>query len=161
MDKLLKKQVGRDVTAPQAVAPSPKNETGRIARFICAGSLAAATHLTSLWFITTYTGLWYIPASVIGFLLAFLVSFTLQKFWTFADLDRGFAYRQVANYLALQLAALTANTVGLYLLVEFVGIWYLAAQAFLLVLVAAATYLLSKHVIFNAGRKADLLSSHS
>lgn len=124
-------------------------EANQITRFLITGVLATAIHLSILYLLTEFTPLWYLPATVVGFLSAFVVSFTLQKLWTFRSTVERKTGRQLYYFFLMQLAALYLNVVGLYFLVEFLDIWYFAGQIFLLVLTACVTYFISKHLIFT------------
>src|SRR3989344_1493750 len=57
----------------------------RLLRYLAAGSCAAVVDFVFLYVITDILGVHYLLASILAFLVAFVVSFTLQKFWTFQD----------------------------------------------------------------------------
>ena len=119
-----------------------------LGRFVLVGAVASATHLGILYILTEFSPLWYLPSAVIGFGFGFLVSFILQKHWTFnASSSRG-TKRQLIQYFLWQVSSLALNTAGLVMLVEFFGMWYLHAQVFLLGVLALSTFFLSKYVIF-------------
>jgi putative flippase GtrA len=100
----------------------------RIARFLVAGGCAAAVSATTLYFFNTRLGVWYIEASAIGFLAGFVVSFTLQKFWTFQDSTVHRVKGQLAAYLGISLFNLLLNTALVYCFVEFLGFLPVVAQ---------------------------------
>lgn len=129
-----------------------KPEYGRsqeVGRFLIVGLLASSIHLATLYTLTEYISLWYIPATLIGFLLAFTVSFTLQKKWTFKKAAEQRTSIQLKQFFSLQIAALLLNAIGLYVLVEFFGLWYLAGQTLLIGVIALITFLVCKHYIFR------------
>lgn len=126
-----------------------QTRSSEFVRFVISGGIASATHLGILYGLTELTTLWYLPSTVIGFFCAFLVSFSLQKYWTFKEQGSERIRRQLLFYLILQLSALILNAAALYLIVETFGLWYLATQALLLIFIATVTFLLSKYLIFR------------
>ena len=112
----------------------------RIYRFIITGSLAAFATLGILYAATTYGHLWYLYSSVLGFIGGFIVSFLLSKFWTFENRALAGSSRQLVFHLSVALANLGINTVLLYMLVDWLGLWYLLAQAFASVAIAFESY---------------------
>ena len=80
------------------------------------------------------------------------MSFTLQKFWTFNDHSREGMSGQLVQYFSLQLFGLAANLIGIYILVETFGLWYMFSQVLLIILVAIVVFFVSKFVIFSRSR---------
>ncbi len=124
----------------------------KIFRFLISGTLAAFVNLTALYVLTSLLGVWYMYSLVLSFLVAFAVSFTLQKFWTFQDTAVHQADRQLIQFLLLQILNLAVNAIAVYVLVEYVQVWYLSAQFLTLIAIAAWTFLAS-HFIFNIDSK--------
>lgn len=133
-----------------ASARGEVHHVSRVARFVIAGSLAAMVHLGILFVLTEYAGVWYLLSATVGWCVAFVVSFTLQKFFTFDDRS-ALHGRQAYRYLTLQLVNLLLNTLGLYALTSL-GVWYMLSQFLVLLLLAAGSYLISSRLIFTAQR---------
>jgi len=112
----------------------------RIARFIITGALAAAVNLGVLYSVTVYGHLWYLYSAVLGFIVAFIVSFLLSKFWTFGNRARAGTERQLILHLLVALGNLVINTILVYLFVEGFDLWYMLAQAVAAVLIAIESY---------------------
>ncbi len=121
----------------------------KIFRYLVAGSLAAFTHLGGLYLFTEHTHIWYVYANVLAFGMGLVVSFILQKFWTFADHSTDKVHHQALIYTAMQVVSLGINTGGLYLLVQYVHMWYLLAEFILLIVVAGGNFFISNAVIFK------------
>lgn len=51
-------------------------------RYLISGGTAAAVYLALVYVLTDLAGVWYLASTTIGFVVAFLVSFSLQKLWT-------------------------------------------------------------------------------
>src|SRR3989344_4762697 len=98
-----------------------------VIKFLVSGGTATAINLVVLYTLTEWVGIWYLFSAVIAFVVAFFVSFCLQKFWTFIDHRIDVLTAQAGLYALIQLWDLIANTTGLYLLVEHANVWYVAA----------------------------------
>jgi putative flippase GtrA len=121
-------------------------------RFLISGGTAAVVLFTLLYTLTDLLGIWYLASSVIASLGAFVVSFTLHKFWTFADPHLGRVPVQAAGHLTTGLINLGLNTLLLYFLVEFVHAHYLVAQVLVSGVLAVASFFVYKYFIFHKGR---------
>lgn len=121
----------------------------KLARFVVAGGTAATTQLVLLYAFTEYLGIWYLVSNVLAFCFSFLVSFTLQKLWTFGDVSRKNMHGQAGSYLTLQLFSLATNSLLLSLLVERAGWAYLPAEFFVLIIIAFGTFFVSQRFIFK------------
>lgn len=124
----------------------------RVIKYITAGGTAAVVDLGMLYALTDGAGLHYLLSATIAFLLAFGVSFTLQKFWTFGHDDMTRVHAELALYLAVAVVNLFVNAGLMYVFVEVVGIWYLFAQILTGATIACYGFLLYRHVIFKHRR---------
>jgi putative flippase GtrA len=82
-------------------------------------------------------------------MFAFVVSFSLQKFWTFDERSIDSIHTQLGMYLILALFGLGANTVAMYVLVDHAGFHYLAAQILASAFIAVGNFFAYKHFIFT------------
>lgn len=128
-------------------------------KYILSGGISAVVDLTSLYFFTDICGIWYVISSALAFILAFLVSFTLQKFWTFRDNGRDKIYKQMAMYFTIGVINVLLNAVGIYWLVESFGIMYLLAQIIMGALLGLAGFVIYRFVIFK--KKSDAIIGQS
>src|SRR3989344_6329895 len=120
-------------------------------RYIISGGTAAFVSLALLYLLTDVFGFWYLLSSAIAFIFAFIVSFTLQKFWTFQDKQSRAVGKQLVFYFGTALSGLALNSFLLYTLVELFGLWYMLAQAFSIGVVAIATFFIYQNIVFNQG----------
>ncbi|MBI3634359.1 MAG: GtrA family protein [Candidatus Yonathbacteria bacterium] len=125
---------------------------GIIFRYVVAGGTAAIVDLGLLYIFTSYIGFHYLLSVVIAFAGAFLVSFTLQKFWTFRDHSIQNIHRQSIVYLVVSLGNFFLNTYLMYIFVEKINIHYLVAQVFVGGIIACLSFFLCKHFIFIQGK---------
>ncbi|MDO8451806.1 MAG: GtrA family protein [bacterium] len=120
--------------------PALVEESGRIGRFAVVGSLSIAVYYALLWGLTEFAGVWYIASAIVAFIGYYFVNFLSQKYWTFKNKDRKTLNRQLVQYTLMAVANWVINTVLLYVLVEYLHLFYLLAQAILTVLVSVIAY---------------------
>lgn len=121
----------------------------QVVKFVISGGLAAVVNLVVLYFFTSVFGLWYEYSLVVGFLFAFITSFSLQKFWTFGNKTARKLHIQISSYLAVSVTGLLINAAALFVLVEFLGLWYLVAQILIETVLAIASFIIYKFGIFR------------
>lgn len=131
----------------------------RLVRFVISGGTATAVNLGILFLLTHIFGLWYLTSSVIAFMVAFFVSFTLQKFWTFEDTSRNRLRSQAAIYFLIILFDLGVNTALMYFFVEYLHLHYLVAQLISGVMIAVMNFFSYKHLVFKGtGTQQNLVA---
>ena len=118
-------------------------------RFLVSGGTAAVTNLGLLYVFTAFLGFWYIFSAIASFIIAFWVSFGMQKYWTFQDMSKDGVHRQMAVYLIVAVVNLCINTGILYLFVEYAHIYYILSQALASVIVAFESYFVYQIFIFK------------
>ena len=118
-------------------------------RFIISGGSAAAVHFALLYFLTDALSIWYLLSTTIAFVAAFTVSFTLQKFWTFRDRASNRVHVQIVWYLAVALGNLGLNTIGMYVLVNRLELWYIFAQGLTTATLAVESFFVYRYLIFH------------
>jgi putative flippase GtrA len=120
----------------------------RVVRFLISGGTSATTNLSVLFVLTHFFGVWYLYSSIAAMSVATVTSFVLQKLWTFQNYSTQ-VHVQFPLHATLALSNIALNTVALYLLVEYVGLWYLLAQVLIGACLACMNYLVYKHIIFT------------
>lgn len=127
----------------------------QVARFFISGCLSAVGNLGTLYLLHDLAGMWYIASSVFGFLAGFVISFTLQKFWTFRDARTDVLGRQLLIYLTLVIINLGFNTLFVYVFVEYAGLRPLFAQALSALIIAVEGYFAYKLLVFRPQRATE------
>ncbi|MEK7088476.1 MAG: GtrA family protein [Patescibacteria group bacterium] len=122
-----------------------------IPRYLIGGAVGAATNVFSLFLLVEIFGVWYLLAAVWSFLIAWLVSFLLQKYWTFQNYltENGALQKQASYFFAISLFNLLPNTLLIYIFVDFFRWWYLLAQVFSSALIAISSFFLYKRFVFQ------------
>ncbi|MDO8593682.1 MAG: GtrA family protein [bacterium] len=126
--------------------PTIREEGGRVGRFLIVGSLSVVTYYALLWGLTEFAGVWYIASAIVAFVGYYFVNFLSQKYWAFKNKDRDALNRQLAQYTLMAVANWVINTVLLYVLVEYLHLHYMVAQAILTVLVSIIAYFGFKYI---------------
>ena len=119
-------------------------------RYIISGGTSAFVDLVALYVFNTLLRIHYLLAATLAFAIAFFVSFTLHKFWTFRDRQRGDTRVQIIIYLCTSLFGLSLNTLCMYIFVSHFHIMVLLSQVFAGALVASGTFFLSREFVFKS-----------
>jgi len=123
-----------------------------VIKFIISGGTAAAVDLVLLYIFYDLL-LWKIVlASSVAFILAFLVSFSLQKFWTFRDNSQDRIFGQFIVYMLNALLGLYLNGLFIHLLVNRYDVWYILAQIIINLLLGFWNFIVFRFLIFNISK---------
>ncbi len=120
-----------------------------IVRYIISGGTSAVINLSVLSFLYYVQEVYYLYAAIIAFIVSFLFSLFLQKFWTFEDHSRENVHIQVGKYLLSSLFGLSLNTLFLYILVDHLHFFVYMGQIIAGGLVACVTFFISRKFIFK------------
>ena len=116
----------------------------QIAIFIAVGSAAALTHLAVVALVVELLGLIPLAANVIGFCVAFLVSFAGHARWTFPLSPARYASARTRFFAVASTGFVLNQSAYAEALHLFGPRYYLPVLAAILIGVAIATFLLSK-----------------
>ncbi len=130
----------------------------RVLRFLISGGTALAVNLALLYLFVDILHIWYITGSVAAFIGAFMVSFTLQKFWTFDNRTLDALHVQVGLSLVVAVGNLLFNTLIMYILVDHFSVYHLFAQTIASGVIACESFFLYKYVVFVARIKESSIS---
>src|SRR6516165_7119786 len=116
----------------------------QVAIFIAVGTAAALTHLGVAASAVELAGIPPLAANVIGFCIAFLVSFTGHARWTFPLAPERYAAART-RFFAVALSGFVLNQAAYAEALHLFGpAYYLPALAAVIAGVAVSTFLLSK-----------------
>jgi len=118
-------------------------------RYLVAGLTGASTNIGLLYIFTDIFKIWYLYSSLLSFVVAVVLSFILQKFWTFNDGDVEKVHHQFTRFLGVALLAIVVNTISMYILVDIFKMWYIFAQIITGAVIAVFNFLMYKFFIFN------------
>lgn len=123
-----------------------KAATVRLAWFIAVGCAAAVVHLAVVVLLVSGLGQWPLLANVLGWLVAFTVSFTGHWLLTFDK--RAPWWRAVRRFFTISLGGFLINESMYAVLLRLSGWRYDILLAIVLATVAVITYLLSSRWAF-------------
>lgn len=125
-----------------------------VLRYTISGFAGIGANLAVFSFLVLQLEVWYIFSAFAGFLAAYLVTFSLHKFWTFKNLSADLFYKQSVVYFFSAVATLLVNTFFLFVLVAYVSVEPVLAQFISLLFAAVLSFLFTTQVTFhtNAGR---------
>jgi len=115
---------------------------GQIVRFCFGGAAGVAAYFITLYFLTEYFEIRYTTSSVVAFVVNMSSNFLFHKFWTFKNKEkkRRVVGRQLVLYVAMILTFFGLNLLFLYLMVEYLHLWYIGAQGILTILFSVLSY---------------------
>jgi putative flippase GtrA len=125
----------------------------RVASFIAVGCTAAAVHLGVV--IALVSGLGQLPlaANIVGWLVAFCVSFSGHWLLTFRA-QRAPVWRAARRFFSVSAAGFAANELAYAVALQWSALRYDIVLAIILVAVAVITYLLSSRWAFRGSPQA-------
>lgn len=99
-------------------------------KFCIVGGIGTIVNLAILYAMVEFLKISYIFGATIAFVVAVINNYILNKLWTFKDKRTGktFITKQWIKFLSISVISLGANLAALYLLVEFLNLWYIFAQ---------------------------------
>lgn len=112
------------------------------------GTIAFIVDFGLLYLLTEYVGLWYLTSATIAVVVAIIVNYVWQRIVTFKSLDRNVA-KQFSKFVIISLVAIGLNIILMYVLVEFVGLWYLLAKVFVTIIAWFWNFFGNKYFTFR------------
>jgi len=127
-----------------------------VVKFLAAGCVSGGADLVFLYF---FHGLIHWPivlATSVAFILSFVVSFGLQKFWTFRDYSQKKIAGQLFLYFLFAFISLDLNGIFMHFLVNRFHIWYLLSQFVVNLFLGLLNFLVYKFIIFKSGHRDEI-----
>lgn len=121
----------------------------KILRYLFSGGSAAAVNFFFLYAFTEWLNFHYMVSVVLAFMIAVVVSFLLQKFWTFKDSPQEYSHSQAVTYLVVAIFNTIINAGLVYFFVEYINLHYLLGQFLASGIIAFESYFIYQHFIFK------------
>jgi glycosyltransferase involved in cell wall biosynthesis/putative flippase GtrA len=118
-------------------------------RYLVAGITAASSNILLFYLFTYPLSINYLYSSVYAYWLSFVVSFALQKFWTFRDKSISKAHHQFIKYAIVVFVGVIVNTLCMYIFVSLFRIWPVLAQVLTGAVIAVFNFFAYKTFIFK------------
>lgn len=118
----------------------------KVIKYVLSGGSAAFANIGSFTLLKDYFGFWYLVSSVVAYIVAFFVSFTLQKFWTFDNPKIDRVNEEMIYFFIYSLFGLTLNTFIVFGLVEWVFLPGILAQLIAGLIIALCSFFVYRSI---------------
>ena len=118
-------------------------------RFLIAGGTATAFDMALLYIGTGLLKINYLISASLALVVAYTVSFFLQKYWTFRDKNSNRIFAQAFGYASFVAFNIALNAFLLWFFVHELFLWYLAAQFVAAIIIALLSYVVYKKILFG------------
>ena len=115
-------------------------------RFLLGGAVGVSLYYATLYILTEKMRIWYVASATVAFVLNWNANFIIQKYWTFENRDHNATRNQAIKYFTMALGLLITNNGLLYLLVEYVGLWYITAQIVLTIVLTIVSFIITRRI---------------
>ena len=127
--------------------PQLNASTAKIIKYGITGVLGTLTHVAVMVLFVELVGLGPVLSSALGFVFVLIMSYYLNKYWTFRSQSRG--YEEFGRYLMVSFTGLLLNTSIMFITVEFFAWHYVLGQFAVVAVVPASNFLLNNYWTFS------------
>jgi putative flippase GtrA len=117
-------------------------------KFCMVGSIGGVINLGLLYSLTEFLHIWYIMSAALAFTAAVVNNFVLNKRWTFQNTAPEVS-KQFVSFFIISIISLALNLSVLYILTEYVGMWYMTAQVIAILVALSNNYMSNKKFTFK------------
>lgn len=123
-----------------------KKLVGQFIKFYAVGATGTVVNLGIQFLLTNYLKVFYLISSGAGVAVSVTINYIGNKIWTFKDKtnDKRSVAVQYANFWMASIVALIIQLSLQYLFVERLGMWYILAGFFAIVVASFANFILNK-----------------
>lgn len=125
-----------------------KKRLFEILRFYIGSGIGSLLGYGLYYTLTEFFGVWYIIASISGFILNCIIGFTVKKFWVFKSKDIKIIKKQILIYVIISIVYLAVDTGIVYLFVEYLHVPQKIAPIIPAIFLSFVSYLVNKKVTF-------------
>ena len=120
----------------------------QIIKFLIAGGTSTSIDIFVFTALIYWVCLWYIASSISSFIIAFWVSFGLQKFWTFRDKNTEKIVTQTYLYFIVAIVNLGISTLLIYIFVDYIHIHKFISKVIANIIIATESFFIYRYFIF-------------
>ena len=117
-------------------------------KFAIAGLIFAVVNILILYALTDFLGIYYILSSIIAFALGSTGNFLLNKKWTFKERMRHDLLKKYTKAMSVNISAVVITVALLFILTEFLNIYYLISQTIAMAVAFIANFIGNKKIVF-------------
>lgn len=127
----------------------------RLLKFMIVGALGALIILGGTYVFTQIIGINYLISTAISIELSIIFAFLLNNYWSFAHVVNSIGLIQrLARYNVISLVGLSLNELILFILTDFLHIYYIISELFSIIIVFLFNYVLNvRYTWFNVNGK--------
>lgn len=129
-----------------------KKLTKQICKYFSVGVIGGMINISILLLFTELIHLSYMISAVYAFMSVTLVSFSLDKIWTFKEKIEDHFLKEYLNFFSFSIVALLANLVMLYCFTEYIHIYYVFSQIIAIGLSGGFNFFLDENWTFTSKR---------
>ena len=115
-------------------------------RYLFGGSCVFAFTIALFYLLADIFQLWYLWATTVTFAISLVVSFSVQKYWTFRDRSSDVLPMQIGAFGTLAIFNFAMNDSFMYLAVDGLGIQHLHAQILTSICIASWSFLAYRYL---------------
>jgi putative flippase GtrA len=116
-------------------------------KYATTGGIAFCVEYVTFYLLYSILGLWYIWSNSIAMTVAFSISFTLNRFWSFKS--KGNAFKQLIMYGTLFLVNVFVSNMVMLLFTDVLGIKPLLSKLIAVGIIVCWNFVINKKVIFK------------
>lgn len=116
-------------------------------KYALVGILGTITHFALLFVFVEWFAIAPLPATSLAFVWVGLQSYALSINWVFES-DNSHA-TSFPRFIIVSLVGFFSNLGIMYLLINILGVWYLAAQAVTVLIIPPMNYLMNRYWTFS------------
>jgi len=121
----------------------------RFFRYNVVALLATTTDFSLFIIFTDIFQIWYVASTFVSAIIGGIMAFFLERNWTFVSKD-GKLSSQAIKYLIVWIISILLNTMGLYLIVEYINIDQVISKVIVSVIVGIGfNFLMHNFFVFN------------
>lgn len=120
-----------------------------VVKFFIAGCFASTTDLVFLFIFHSLFNWPIVLSTSLAFVLSFVVSFTMQKLWTFRNFNHDKTAGQFILYIVNAFITLNLNGMMMHTLVTDHNVWYILAQIIVNVVIGIYNFFIYRWIVFK------------
>jgi putative flippase GtrA len=97
-------------------------------KFAIVGFIGTLVHLTVLFILTEFFGVFYLVSAVFAFIVAVTNNFIFNKVWTFKESSNGRTHERYIIFFMVAIVAFFVNLSILYYVTEHLNVHYMISQ---------------------------------
>ena len=116
--------------------------------YLVIGGFATVVDFAVLYALTEFAGMFYLVSASISYLVGMLTNYSLNKVYNFKNKSKE-VFKQFGLFAIVALIGLAINNIILYFLVQYFGVWYIAAKVVSVAVVMFWSFFGHKHITFK------------